>query len=347
MVLFEKLNEQQHYIEHDNAIASLAVSHSSLIASGEKGDSPKIHIWDVHTLKTIHVFQGDHKSDIYLLEFINDDKLLVSCSLRTNTPVVVYNVEQRTVVFSYCFEELARRIVPIFTDVQPVSSRELTHKYTAKDFFIFSKNQCALIVQHDLHSNLSVQNMRKFDKLSEITAAVSYLADGPRQAYDPNADDGYKDEQPQKVVLLTGHVDGKVVQWDNLRPVRELANFGSAIVEITFTKDIIIVATEEGIIELRSLDFGKRHRKLDIKNFAYKLMSNSIKNLVITHSSIYFNTYGGDFIKLKLLFGASDDQALTITLRVGDFQSGKAEEKHRDVRRYVDKSLHDREGSRQ
>lgn len=328
MILFEKLNEQQHYVEHENAVTSLAVSHSSLIASGEKGDNPRIHIWDVHTLKTIHVFQGDHKSDVYILEFINEDKLLVSCSLRTNTPIVVYNVENRSIFFSYCFEELVRQIVPIFTYIQPIDSREITHKYTAKDFFVFSKNQCALIVQHDLHSNLSVQNMRKFDKLAEITAAVSYISEEFSPTAEIKNDDGYKDDQVQTVVLLTGHIDGKVVRWDNLRPVRELANYSSAIVEITFIKNIIIVATEEGIIELRSMDFSVKHRKLDIKNFAYKLMSNHIKNLVITSNSIYFNTYGGDFIKLKLIIAPTDSKDLSITLRVVYFQLGKKKKEH-------------------
>ena len=118
VILFEKLNEQQHYIEHENSISSLAVSHSSFIASGESGENPKIHIWDVYTLKTIHTFQGDHKSEVYLLEFIKDDSLLVTCSLRTNTPVVVYNVESRSIVFSYFSDELIRKAVPDYTNVQ-------------------------------------------------------------------------------------------------------------------------------------------------------------------------------------------------------------------------------------
>lgn len=64
-------------------------------------------------MKTIHIFQGEHKSDIYLLEFIKEDTYLVSCSLRYNTPVVVHDVESRTVVFSYWVDEFVREIVPI------------------------------------------------------------------------------------------------------------------------------------------------------------------------------------------------------------------------------------------
>lgn len=119
VILYEKLNEQEHYIEHKNPICSLAVSSGALIASAEKGDEPKIHLWDIHTLKTIHVFSGEHKADIYLLEFIKDDRYLVSCSLRSNTPVVVHDIETRTMVFSYFVDEFVRQIVPIMSFEQP------------------------------------------------------------------------------------------------------------------------------------------------------------------------------------------------------------------------------------
>ena len=72
----------------------------------------------------------------------------------------------------------------------------------------------------------------------------------------------------------------------------------------------------EGIIEMRKMDFLTKYRKLDIRNFSYKLMSNIIKNLVINTSSIYFNTYGGDFIKLKLVITKNESKDDSITLRV-------------------------------
>lgn len=115
VILYERLNEQQHYIEHANQIGCLAVSKNTMVASGEKGDNPKIHVWDIHTLKTIHIFSGEHKSDIYLLEFIKNDTYLVSCSLRSNTPIVVHDIENRTVVFSYWVDEFVRQIVPVVT----------------------------------------------------------------------------------------------------------------------------------------------------------------------------------------------------------------------------------------
>lgn len=176
VILYERLNEQEHYVEHENALSSLAVSQGSLIASGEKGENPRIHLWDVHTLKTIHVFQNDHKADVYLLEFIKNDKYLASCSLRTNTPVVVYDVNTRTVVFSYWVDELVRQVVPIFTDIQKFGeSRDPTHMYREKNFILLSKYKAYYIKQNELQSIVGLQNMRRFESLTEITAGISYL----------------------------------------------------------------------------------------------------------------------------------------------------------------------------
>jgi hypothetical protein len=176
VILYEKLNEQDHYIEHENAVSSLAVSHSSLVASGEKGSDPKIHLWDVHTLKTIHIFENDHKSDVYLLEFVRDDNFLISCSLRTNTPVVMYDVNSRTIVFSYVVDELVRQIVPIFTEIQRYgASKDVTHRFTDKNFMLLSKHKAYYIRQNELHSIVGLQNMRRFESLTEINAGVCYV----------------------------------------------------------------------------------------------------------------------------------------------------------------------------
>lgn len=112
VIFYDKLNEQNHFVEHEHEIASLVVSSGNLVASGEKGSNPAIRIWDIHTRKTVLVLKGEHKSDVYLLAFIRNDTHLVSCSLRTNTPVIVHDVEKGTVVFSYWVDELVRQIVP-------------------------------------------------------------------------------------------------------------------------------------------------------------------------------------------------------------------------------------------
>jgi microtubule-associated protein-like 5 len=51
VIYYPKLHAQKHYLEHDREVISLAVAkNKQLIASGELGDFPAIHIWDCETL---------------------------------------------------------------------------------------------------------------------------------------------------------------------------------------------------------------------------------------------------------------------------------------------------------
>jgi hypothetical protein len=132
---------------------------------------------------------------------------------------------------------------------------------------------------------------------------------------------------PDKLILITGHQDGKIVQWEDLVPVKVLSRSTSAIVDLAIIKNFVAVASAEGVIELFTLSFQQKLRRLDIRSFAYKLSSNSIKNLVVTHNSLYFNTYGGDFIKLKLIVTQSEDSKMTVTFRVGLAHNRTSEER--------------------
>lgn len=105
------------------------------------------------------------------------------------------------------------------------------------------------------------------------------------------------------------------------------------MVDLAIIKNFVAVASAEGVIELFTLSFQQKLRRLDIRSFAYKLCSNNIKNLVVTHNSLYFNTYGGDFIKLKLLVTQSaEDANLSVTFRVVLPDLGQKKKKCGDVR---------------
>ena len=104
VIFLHKLKEQKHYCNHINRVTALASSshEKNLIASGD-GDTtdPSIQIWDINTLNCLVEFKGHHKSDIYLLEFLKNDRFLGSCSLRSDTPIYVFDRVTREVVFSY------------------------------------------------------------------------------------------------------------------------------------------------------------------------------------------------------------------------------------------------------
>lgn len=51
VIYFPRVQMQKHYLEHDKEVISLAVARNQrVVASGELGDLPAIHVWDVETL---------------------------------------------------------------------------------------------------------------------------------------------------------------------------------------------------------------------------------------------------------------------------------------------------------
>ena len=79
---------------------SLAVSHSDLIASGEYGNKPAIHIWDSTTLQSINIIRSIHDNGVMFMEFIYNDQLLATCSWRKKAQVIVYNIHDSSIIFS-------------------------------------------------------------------------------------------------------------------------------------------------------------------------------------------------------------------------------------------------------
>ena len=73
-------------------ILSLAVSSTNLIASGEYGNKPAIHIWDYNTLKSINIIKGIHDNGVMYMKFLYNDNFLATCSWRNNSQVIVYNI---------------------------------------------------------------------------------------------------------------------------------------------------------------------------------------------------------------------------------------------------------------
>jgi hypothetical protein len=61
VIYFPRVQAQKHYLEHDKEVISLAVARNQrLVASGELGELPAIHVWDVETLQNLGTIRGVH-----------------------------------------------------------------------------------------------------------------------------------------------------------------------------------------------------------------------------------------------------------------------------------------------
>ena len=75
-------------------IISIAkAKNSSLIATGEFGENPSLHLWDSETLRNIAIMTGVHQNGIHLLSFFDQDKYIASCGIRKNTPILIYSTK--------------------------------------------------------------------------------------------------------------------------------------------------------------------------------------------------------------------------------------------------------------
>ncbi|CAF1609867.1 unnamed protein product [Rotaria magnacalcarata] len=85
---------QKFYLKHTDDIISMAVhngeKYGNIIASGEIGENPTIHIWNPQTTQTISVLSGKHRRGVCSLSFSTSGKLLLSVGVDTPFTIVVW-----------------------------------------------------------------------------------------------------------------------------------------------------------------------------------------------------------------------------------------------------------------
>ena len=72
----------------------------SLVATGELGTMPAIHVWNSRTLESLQVIKGIHSKGIHLLAFSADDRMIVSCGLTKPSACIIYEWETAEIVIS-------------------------------------------------------------------------------------------------------------------------------------------------------------------------------------------------------------------------------------------------------
>jgi WD40 repeat protein len=66
----------------------------NIVASGQIGENPTIHIWDAQTRKTLSVLSGKHKRGVCSLGFSTSGKLLLSVGVDAPHTVAVWRWEE-------------------------------------------------------------------------------------------------------------------------------------------------------------------------------------------------------------------------------------------------------------
>lgn len=114
VVLDLATNKQSFYLHHDDDIISLAVNNNpkfkNVVATGQIGLAPSIHVWDAMTGETLSILSDLHQKGICSLDFSSSGKYLVSVGLDSSYTFGVWRWKEGTLVASRVGDDLGHRV---------------------------------------------------------------------------------------------------------------------------------------------------------------------------------------------------------------------------------------------
>ena len=308
---YYKVGSQTHYLHHRQEVCSIDVTSSGLVASGEKGPSPSIHIWDIKQLETKTVLSRMHDSDIYIVKFINDDQYLASCSLRLNPSVVIYNVKDFSVLFSCYLEEFVRGLArPTLIVSEVLPSDEL--KRYQQHFLLYSRSTLYLFRHRQVGQEqeayfklLECSARRQGDNptsLAEITKVLCLVVN-------PENSRNRLFSRSKILRIIVGHEDGKASLWhwlpeDKIEFQKVLASFAARVTEILPTGQGVAFCTQDLSIQLWDYDLKNRLKQLNINTMGI-LINSRLKNMLCTADDrLFFLTNDGEIYYFDLVLSS-------------------------------------------
>lgn len=252
---------QEFYAEHKNEIISIC-NHNDIVASGEFGAVPYIHIWDLRTRKTLRVIAGTHRKGIHILKFVEDGKKLIACGLGEETsPIYIYNTSdyglERSVSIGFPIVELAQ--INQFKVVEDQKPRYLIG--TTHSCYILSNNMEEIMVKR----NTSFSCFQMIH-LNSRRKSLRY----------------YEENDPGIRILLAGTEDGVFGAYNIDKKNAKIfeKKYDSEIIKIEFMKEHIVVATFSSAIELFDYNFNLFHT-LDITSLGIKLFNYNVIDFIL------------------------------------------------------------------
>ncbi|XP_021339657.1 echinoderm microtubule-associated protein-like 6, partial [Mizuhopecten yessoensis] len=89
---------QSFYLEHTDDIICLAVNQNpkfkNVMASGQIGTVPTIHVWDASTKETKSILSGGHSKGVCAVDFSCSGKYLLSVGLEDDHNVIVWRWQE-------------------------------------------------------------------------------------------------------------------------------------------------------------------------------------------------------------------------------------------------------------
>lgn len=216
-VLFNPVaGTQRFYTQHLLEIVSLTVGNTDacLIATGEMGREPSIHVWNSHSLQTLRVLKGVHRKGVHLMCFSSDDRCLVTGGLASSNAVVVYQWRSGEVVLSLSSPALLQDVFsmpdlnnPAQTGFLSESSVDFHETVTVKKAILpqllVVLSLAELIILHlGPKTSIDYVPLSSSDVSSPAVCALAIVADSKNP---------FQNSDLKTHLVLTGHDDGSVL----------------------------------------------------------------------------------------------------------------------------------------
>jgi WD40 repeat protein len=319
VVFYYKYTKQSHFMEHTNEVCSISISRSGKIcASGQKGKSPKIFIWLIDTLKTISVINLESDNEAYLIEFINDDKYLISLCKRPDPAIQIHNIQNNTLVTSTYISEFVLMLSPI-RDLSGRLNKEINDATIYNDWNIGASFACIteskiyLFALSESTKTYSISVVEAFDKNHKFSNNPAKITGGTVM---------YANMQNPESVMYKSNADfgllcycctnqGKIIKVRNILseaktypPTIELNDIpkcGSFTSLIYFKEKFLCAVSEDQQIFIIDLLMNNVYQHIDIKSLDITLRSLQIKNVERgDNGKLFFSTWKGDIFALTL-----------------------------------------------
>lgn len=98
VLYFYLVGNQSFYLEHTDDIICLAANQHSkfknIVASGQIGNPPSIHVWDAATKETKSILRGGHSRGVCSVDFSCSGKYIVSVDLADDHQIAVWRWQE-------------------------------------------------------------------------------------------------------------------------------------------------------------------------------------------------------------------------------------------------------------
>ncbi|BFZ11617.1 hypothetical protein BsWGS_14656 [Bradybaena similaris] len=273
VVLNRTTGKQRFYTEHTDDILCLSIHPiKDIIATGQVGRDPSIHVWDVDTLKTGSVLKGQHQRGVCALDFSADGKKLASVGLDDNHCIVVWDWK---------------------------SGEKLATTRGHKDkIFIIKWNpveQSKLVTAGVKHIKFWTQTGGGFTSNRGTMGQVAKLCDMMCVSFGKSAD-----------VCFSGGSDGNVFVWQGTNLQKTVKAHDGPVFAMHSLDRGFVTGGKDGIIGLWDDQFERSLKTFAIKRASLASSSGgllvhespAVRAVVLGHGKILVGTVNGEILEI-------------------------------------------------